>query len=276
MSFRNCKICEGEIDMINETYALVKCKKCQFIFCSDVFSPEKIIATYDALYNCDDSPYQRHSKVEYELLKEGKPLKIGYNRSRLIKKYVLQDSCNSVLEIGSGVGLIGAYLKDKLKKNNYLGIEIDKVAFEESQSLNLNTIHGDFTVMHAIDQKFDVIMLWEVIEHLQDLKQFLELAYDKLEENGTLILSTPNYNRVFNYNVNNSDNIYQDSPPIHLNFFTPKSAVSVFEFSGFTRIQVNVKKYPYMELTKARFYMSSMKALIGRFYGPTLYVVAKK
>ena len=53
--------------------------------------------------------------------------------------------------------------------------------------------------MLKIDELFDVIMMWEVIEHLQDLNLFLELAYKKLTVNGKIILSTPNYNKIYNY-----------------------------------------------------------------------------
>ncbi len=175
------------------------------------------------LYNTESSQYQRHSKDEFHKIISNKPIKVGLNRSRLIKKHVLNSKCKSVLEIGSGIGLVGTYIRSKNSFIEYMGVELDKEAFEKSQLLKLNTIHGDFEEIEKIETHFDVIMMWEVIEHLQDLNLFLELAFKKLNVNGKIILSTPNYNKVYNYPKRGKDEIFQDQPPIHLNFFTSES-----------------------------------------------------
>ena len=273
--FQNCKICNSNTELINATHNLVKCNKCQFIFCNTVFSQEEFIRVYDKLYNNKNSPYQRHSATEYSRLKDSVPIKIGYNRGRLIKKYILNGKCESVLEIGSGVGLIGCYLREQSSSLDYLGIEIDKETFEKSKGLGLNVRHGDFNEMTFVKKKYDVIMLWEVIEHLQDLKLFLNLAYKTLNKGGIVVLSAPNYDRI--YNVDNiNDNLFQDSPPIHLNFFTKGSIVNVFNSQKFKTLEINEKKIPYLELNKFSFYKNILRSVFNKYNGPTLYYAAKK
>lgn len=274
--FKTCKICHDSIELINEKFNLGQCVKCKFIFCLTAYSQEQFVAVYDELYNKENNKYQRHSKIEFDQIVKEQVIKIGLNRSRLIKKNILNANCQSVLEIGSGIGLIGAHIRLKNEQIQYTGIELDEEAFRKSQQLKLNTINGDFKEMEKIKGQFDVIMLWEVIEHLQDLKLFLDLAYKKLNYNGKIILSTPNYNKILNYSDREKDQLFQDEPPIHLNFFTTEYIKNIFEFHHFANCKIIVKKFPYVELAKKKFYLNSFKALLNRYQGSTIYLEAIK
>ncbi|TRX34853.1 class I SAM-dependent methyltransferase [Flavobacterium sp. ZT3R18] len=274
--FNICKVCDARIELINEKFNLGQCSKCKFIFCLTAYSQEQFVTVYDELYNKEDSKYQRHSIIEFDQIVKEKVIKIGLNRSRLIKKNILNSNCQSVLEIGSGIGLIGAYVRLKNEQIKYTGIELDEEAFRKSQLLQLNTINGDFTEMEKIEGQFDVIMLWEVIEHLQDLKLFLDLAYKKLNNKGKIILSTPNYNKIRNYPNREKDQLFQDEPPIHLNFFTTESIKNIFELYHFTNCKIEIKKFPYVALTKKLFFKNSFKALLNNYQGSTIYLEATK
>lgn len=271
-----CKICKGEVKLINEKYNLGKCTICKFIYCLTHFTQNDFIKVYDELYNREGRQYQRHSKNEFDRIISKKTIKVGWNRSQLIKRNVLNAKCKSVLEIGSGIGLVGTYIRSKDNLIQYVGVELDKEAYEKSQLLGLNTINGDFKEIKNIENQFDVIMMWEVIEHLQDLNLFLELAYEKLNVNGKIILSTPNYNKIYNYPKREKDQIFQDQPPIHLNFFTPESIKNVFAFHQFQDCNVKVKKLPYLQINSFTFYVNVLKAIFKRYYGTTLYFEATK
>lgn len=274
--FDKCKVCSSEIQLVNHRFNLVQCKNCKLIFCSNFFSQTEFIELYDKLYNNVQSKYDSYSVEEYNRLLNNKKIKIGFYRSILIKKYVLYNRCNSVLEIGSGIGLIGSYLRKHNKNITYLGVEIDRKAYEKSQNLNLNTLNADFTYIKNIEKKFDVIMLWEVFEHLQDLKLFFEIASEKLNENGKIILSTPNYEKIFNYPEREKDALFQDAPPIHLNFFTKESIINIFEHNNFEISFLHVKKLPGFEVKNCNFYKNILKAIFNRFYGSTIFLVVSK
>ncbi len=275
-TFNSCKICNSDIKIVNEKFNLGECLNCGFIFCLNVFTQQEFIDVYDDLYNTQNNEYQRHSVIEFEKLVNKENIKVGIDRTKLIKNAILKTGCKSVLEIGSGVGLIGTYVTMHKKSIQYTGVELDKVAFEKSRKLGLNTINGDFSIMDTIEQNFDVIMMWEVIEHLQDLKLFLELAHKKLNPNGKIILSTPNYNKIYNYPNRKKDKIFQNEPPIHLNFFTPNSIKKVFELSGFANCTVKVKRFPYFEPKTLEFYRNMIKSTLGKHHGTTLYFFAIK
>jgi len=272
-----CKICDSHnIKLINNKHNLGKCKNCGLIFCLKFYLQKELVELYDKLYNNKNAKYSSYAINEYNMLLENKKIKIGHHRTQILKKHVLNGKCNYLLEIGSGIGLMGAYIRNKSKEIKYLGIEIDKEAFEKSKSLNLNTINSDFKVMAEIKESFDVILLWEVIEHLQDLKKFIELAYIKLNRGGKIILSTPNYNKLYNYPNREKDNIYQDAPPIHLNFFTKENIRNVFEFNQFVKCEVKVKKYPYIQHKSLTFYKNVFKAMFNKYNGSTIFFIAQK
>lgn len=276
MEYKECKICQGEVKLINEKFNLAQCYNCKLIFCLTIYSQDQFIAVYDELYNKENAIYRNHAVVEYAMLLENKKIKVGYHRSRLLRKHVLNGKCESVLEIGSGIGLIGSYIRNKNEKIKYLGIEIDKESYQKSQFLKLNTINDDFTAIETIEESFDVIMLWEVLEHLQDLKLFLELAYKKLNKNGKVILSTPNYNKIYNYPKRDADTIFQDEPPVHLNFFTKENITAIFEIDHFVKCKATVKKFPYIDLKRKKFYTDFFKSLFSSYNGSTIYLEATK
>ena len=276
MEYKECKICKSEVKLINEKYNLGECDSCKLIFCLKIYSQNEFIALYDKLYNNENAKYSSYSLVEYNMLVENRKIKIGFYRSKLLKKHVLNGKCKSVLEIGSGVGLIGSYIRKENEKIKYLGIEIDKESYDKSQFLKLNTIHDDFTAIDNIKETFDVIMLWEVFEHLQDLNLFMELAYKRLNVDGKIILSTPNYNKICNYPKRDMDAIYQDGPLVHLNFFTKESIKTIFEFNQFKNCKVTVKKFPYLEIKTFNFYINCFTAIFNRFYGSTIFLEAIK
>ncbi len=275
-AYNTCKVCESSVRLINEKYNLGQCDSCKLIFCLTIFSQDELVNVYDELYNKQNTHYKYHSVDEYKMLLENKNINVGYHRATLIKEYVLNKKCQSVLEIGSGIGLIGSYIRKKDEKIKYLGIEIDKEAYEKSQTLKLNTLNADFRAMENIEESFDVIMLWEVLEHLQDLKAFINLAYKRLNKGGKIILSVPNYDKIANYPNRDKDAIFQDLPPIHINFFTKESIVNVFKLNQFKDCKASVKKFPYIDIKRIGFYKEFLKAILNQYNGSTLYFVATK
>jgi cyclopropane fatty-acyl-phospholipid synthase-like methyltransferase len=210
------------------------------------------------------------------MLLSSQSISIGSFRANIIKKNILKSKCASVLEIGSGIGLIGSYIKKKNKNIRYLGIEIDHVSYEKSQALGLDTINSDFKIMETLEEGFDVVMLWEVLEHLQDLEAFLKLAYNRLNDGGKIILSTPNYDKINNSPKREEDNLYQDGPPIHLNFFTKTNIENIFNLYNFKNCKITIKRFPYRQLKSFRYYINIIKALFNKYHGSTIYLVAEK
>ena len=110
-------------------------------------------------------------------------LKILRKRFPLMMK-TIQDG-EKVLDIGASNRNLEGRLKRHYPKLIYKSMDIDRDQFH------------DFYSLEEIRETFDVVFLFEVIEHL-DLEEgvrLLKSVYDFLNEGGRLILTTPN---VFN------------------------------------------------------------------------------
>lgn len=99
-----------------------------------------------------------------------------------------------VLEAGSGAGY-GAEILAKVAKK-VLAIDTSKDSIRESQKKyekkNLKFEIGDIRKLKFANKTFDLIVAFEIIEHLKEYKQAIKEFRRVLKSGGLLILSTPN------------------------------------------------------------------------------------
>jgi ubiquinone/menaquinone biosynthesis C-methylase UbiE len=99
-----------------------------------------------------------------------------------------------VLDAGSGTGYGAAELSQSAA--SVVGLEIDSDAVEFSRSnyplANLSFQVGSCTAMPSEPQSFDLIVAFEVIEHLADYGKFLDECARVLSPGGLFIVSSPN------------------------------------------------------------------------------------
>ncbi len=116
----------------------------------------------------------------------------------LIDKFV--DSKAKVVDVGCGSGSVSFYLAKR--GNNVLGVDISKNAIdacnESSQILGFNEQRISFKVLDFPREKIkthtDVVILSEVIEHIEDDHKALRDIFNILSDNGILIITTPSKN----------------------------------------------------------------------------------
>jgi SAM-dependent methyltransferase len=100
-----------------------------------------------------------------------------------------------VLDAGCGAGY-GAALLAQDPANDVTGLDAsgEAVAWarEHYQAPNLRFTQGDVTALPELDASYDLVMAFEVIEHLLDAESFLREARRVLNPSGVLLVSTPN------------------------------------------------------------------------------------
>ena len=101
-----------------------------------------------------------------------------------------------VLEVGSGEGYGTDYLSKSEKVREIIGIDVDldsvKHALEKYGSNKLRFEHYQGDKIPFQDNSFDVIVSFQVIEHIQDDNNYLLEIHRVLKKNGIYILITPN------------------------------------------------------------------------------------
>lgn len=121
-----------------------------------------------------------------------------YLRHIVPYEYVLEriNSNTKILEIGFGEGY-GAHLLSKRAKQ-VCGIDKDIVAVNHANkkynSRKCIFKHSDGNFIPYSDNSFDVIISFQVIEHVRDVKMYLKEINRVLKKNGTFYCTTPNRN----------------------------------------------------------------------------------
>ena len=157
------------------------CKNCEIIFSEfcDVKFENNYIDVLDQLY-ID----QIDNKKKY-----------FRNIIKKISNMINED--DDVMEIGSYYGAFGSEIKNSV--NSYTGLELSKHASNYSKKkFNLNTVNKNiYEYFKNDDKKFDIIFMFDVLEHLDDPDAILNLCSKNLKKNGRLILSTMNMDSIF-------------------------------------------------------------------------------
>lgn len=98
-----------------------------------------------------------------------------------------------ILDVGCGVGTMALYfgsLGIKVK-----GIDISsraiKIANNAREYLKFKNVSFSESVLKKGKGEFDMVMISEVIEHIEDEQKFLENIHSQLKNNGLLYLTTP-------------------------------------------------------------------------------------
>lgn len=173
-----------------------------------------------------------------------------------------------VLEIGCSSGFFGASIAGT---EELWGVEPSEAATEAEKQFT-TVIRGYFEdAKPKLPRKyFDVVICNDVIEHMQDHRQFLQEVRDYISPGGMLVGSIPNvrfYNNLFEM-VLEKDWLYRDEGILdrtHLAFFTERSLRRTLEHSGFRVVQLEGINTGYIVggSRRARIYLALAKLLCG-------------
>ncbi|VDG69854.1 type 11 methyltransferase [Clostridium carnis] len=124
------------------------------------------------------------------------------HRNRYIFASQLVRENDKVADIGCGVGYGSYYIAMSTPCKSVLGIDIDKEAIEfakEKYVTDKNKFEQRDIITEKNNEKFNFIIAFEVVEHVPDSQKFLESCESMLEDDGIIVLTTPNEN-VLNFN----------------------------------------------------------------------------
>lgn len=126
----------------------------------------------------------------------------------------------TLLEVGCGAGF---FLKAAERAGwNTEGLEVSEAAVTFAQEqLNLRVQCAVLEETSFAENSFDVVTMFDTIEHLFDPMHILRLVHRILRPGGALFISTPNINALSHYALGKPWAVL--SPAEHLYYFSPKT-----------------------------------------------------
>ena len=135
------------------------------------------------------------------------------------------------LDIGCGTGetLLAAARLGWTASGIELNPSAAAIAREKSGRPVFN---GPFEEFAASGEKYDLIYVGDVLEHLRQPHRLIAWAHGKLVPGGILRIQVPN--DLAGYRMRWFSRIWWMFPPIHLHYFTPDSLSAILERHGFS------------------------------------------
>ena len=203
-----------------------------------------------------------------------------------------------VLEIGSGLGNISAFLldSDRLVTLSDLRPEYCEFLsshFKDIKSLEsveqIDLIDNDFeNKYHRLLNSFDTVFALNVVEHIEDDKQAINNCRKLLKEGGTLIILVPSYQWLFcrmdrelghfrRYNRNSLTNLYKQNG-MSIDKLFNFNAAGVFGWLLFGKILQSrqLKKNQMSVYNKLVSIFILIDRLLFRIFGLSLIIIGRK
>jgi 2-polyprenyl-3-methyl-5-hydroxy-6-metoxy-1,4-benzoquinol methylase len=254
-----CPICSSAQHSIKyrvNSFNIVECLECEFSYVNPRL-------TKKALINIYENEYFHNTNYGYENYEENNGLK-KKNFSKWIKdaqEWMPKSSGKRVLDIGCAAG----YSLDIYKSFGFVseGIELDKTMLKHLENTSYK-IFDKPILENQYDQKYAVISLFDVVEHLTDLDAHFAKFSEIIERKGVLIIVTPNYNS-FQRKLKGR-NWFQFKPMEHINYFTIDSLNLLAQKHGFKNVKsINSGQFVDSDFIKNRLNKYNQKSLILLF-----------
>ncbi len=227
-----CPVCHHTVDVIKQpslfklrdeydhSYEIVACSKCNTVF--TWFDTDITINQY---YDELDYSLQDTRKTIFHTIQE-----IEYNR--VLQKVSKEEngSQKKLLDFGCGKGVFLSFAKEKRFYVKGVETSLPRAGFAEKYfHIQVNT--DIYTSGQIFPDKFDVLTLFHVIEHLSDPQVLLNnLVKDNLEKAGILVIEAPNFN---SWQSKWAESRWmQLDVPRHIIHFTPDSLRKLVESCG--------------------------------------------
>lgn len=239
-------------------FPIWECTNCTLRFTQDVPDAAGIAAYYKS------ESYISHSNTSKgfinKLYQRVRKITLRQKRNLVIKNTGLKSG--TLLDVGSGTGAFVHVMKSSGWQ--VTGIEPDadarRAALASFQTELLDA--GVFFNLPA--EKFDVITLWHVLEHVHDLHGYINQLKKIVKPRGCIFIAVPNY-------TSKDAHIYKEhwaayDVPRHLYHFSPASLKNLMEQHGLIIEQYKPMWYDsfYISLLSSR-YKNKKANYIGAF-----------
>ncbi|OVE74341.1 hypothetical protein BVX94_00595 [bacterium B17] len=215
-------------------FLILKCNSCGHGFVDPMPEPSVLAELYDE-QSYGTRKVDAADASEIKRTEELYPnATLDAERMLRTAKAMLNNSELSMLDVGCGYGFSSRTAKELGMRATALEISSNgrNMTKEIAELDPVPSTFDDFTT----EDKFDIILMSQVVEHVSSIDTWAKKASDVMTDNGILVMAMPNFNNIVALLLRENDPYI--APPMHVNYFTPRSATSWLNRSGFDHVTI--------------------------------------
>jgi SAM-dependent methyltransferase len=217
----DCALCGGGLRPLfdKDGYPICRCRSCSLVQVGAVLSREELEQIYGEEYF--SSEVFHDYVAEREVRVEAGRAAVG-TLSRLVPD-------GRLLDVGCAAGF---FLEAASARYDVTGVELSPFASSYArETLGLRVFTGDVTEGMVDGEQFDVVTVWNTIEHMADPLAAIEAIARAMRPGALLVLSTGDVAGPLARSDLRNWNLM--APPYHLFFFSPKTIDLLLARAGF-------------------------------------------
>lgn len=250
-AMRLCPVCGRPSPVIYrfQERTFRRCPECSLVF-QEVFFCSKMNYGEEYFFSQYEAQYGKSYLEDFQSIK-----KAGLKRCSVIRK-IIKKSSPVLLDIGCAYG---PFL-EAAKEEGFVpfGTDISEEACKYvSCELGIPAVPSvfpdlDFNLLKSGD-KFDVVSMWFVIEHFENLGKVLEKIASVVKKGGVFCFSTPNYRGISGRK--SPQDFFKNSPSDHFTVWNKGAAKKILEKYGFKPAEfrftgIHPERFPGKEYLK--------------------------
>ncbi len=223
----NCTVCNSnktQIRFKKNEYKILRCLECHHLFTE--FSPT--LKEINEIYS-DDYFFKGGAGYEDYTLERGMLIKRGEYYANKISRFLPP---GEILDVGAAAGFILKGFENKGWKG--MGIEPNSNMAEYGRDKIGVKIQKGTIETTDLTQKFDLVIMIQVIAHIYDLGMAIRRIHEYLKPNGFVLIETWNKDSLTAKALGRYWHEY--SPPGTLNFFSKRTLDKFMVQNGFSKM----------------------------------------
>lgn len=216
-------------------YRLLRCLNCDLVFLDQVPNDNTLTSLYSRSYFCSSLADQGFG--DYIAMRSSLEARFRQklrNMSKMVKQ-------GTLLDVGCGPGF---FLSVARERYDVYGVDISPFAVDYAvQELRLRVFQASGLGELFGPETFDIITLWDTVEHLKSPKQILSEIHELLREEGLLVVQTGDVNSFVAKLSGRWWHLY--NLPEHLYFFSRDTLANLLTKLGFHVVAIKYEWTAY-------------------------------
>lgn len=232
----NCPGCnekQTRLKFKKNNFNYVYCESCGSVYCSPRPTQDQLNSMY-----CSGESSHYWANVFFPAVAEQRREKLFRKKAKRIGQ-LFEKSENAELnicDVGAGYGIFLEELKTFFPSAIMHAIELNEELAKKCKEKGFDTLQIAGELAHQWENKFDLVISSEVIEHVFDTHNFIRALYNLAKPKGNVLITGLGYEGFDNLTLQEKSKAI--FPPHHINFLSIGGFEKLFKNVGFSEVKI--------------------------------------